>query len=534
MTARISLLAFLFIAACAQAPSGGSDPAAPARPNIVLILADDLGWSDLGSYGGEIATPHLDALAAGGLRFTNFHSAAKCFPSRAALLTGLYPQQVGMAERAKAAMTAGVTVAERLGASGYRTYMVGKHHGTDHPMEFGFDRYWGLRDGASNHFNPGARRPGEPAPAQKRPGGRVWCDGLECTTSFNPDDPDFYTTDAYTDRALAFLADHESEAPFFLYLSYQAPHDPLQAWPADIANYEGRYGEGYAAVAQARRARQEEAGLIDARFPEATPTHRDWSALSPEERADQERRMAVYAAMIDRLDQNVGRLIAALRARGALNDTLILFMSDNGASAELVLRDGREIGHEHPVGAAARWASLGADWANVSNTPFRYWKNSSYAGGTASPLIAYWPEGIAEPGRFVGDLSHFIDIAPTLAALAGASDAPSLGDDRQPPLEGVDISGAFRGAAVARAAPLFHRWAYGGGNGRYAHDGRWKLVAYNHTDGAETPWALYDTSRDRTETVDVADAHPDVVERLSNLYEAWWARVGAAPEPGSP
>jgi arylsulfatase A-like enzyme len=299
------------------------------RPNVILILADDLGWSDISPYGAEIATPNLQRLADGGARFTNFHNTAKCFPSRATLLTGLYAQQVGM-DKKHGPIRNGVTLGEVLRPAGYRTYWSGKHHGTENPHTRGFDRYFGLRDGACNFFNPGEQRPGEGKPAQKRPD-RMFCIDTECYQPYTPP-ADFYTTDAFTDYALEWMEeDKDDERPFFLYLAYNAPHDPLQAWPEDIAKYKDRYKDGYAAIRRERYERQKELGIIDGRFPLSEATHRDWDSLSEEERESEALTMAVYAAMIDRLDQNIGRVLAKLEELGEAENTIVMFASDNGA-----------------------------------------------------------------------------------------------------------------------------------------------------------------------------------------------------------
>ncbi|MFU8893257.1 MAG: sulfatase-like hydrolase/transferase [Luteolibacter sp.] len=361
------------LATCLLLLFAGATAAKP--PNILIILADDMGFSDIGSYGAEIDTPHLDRLAENGLRFTQMHNTSKCFPSRAALLTGLYPQQCGM-DQSPGKFSNGIFFGEVLRRAGYRTLFVGKHHGTDNPFDWGFDHYRGLRDGAANFFNPGLQRPGEPKPAQKRYGKRVFIFDDKIVQPYTPP-AGYYGTDTWTDWVLELLDDGaNSDKPFCLYVSYQAPHDPLQAHERDIAKYKGRYDVGYAAIADARYKRQREMGLLDERFPRSVPTHRDWAALSPEEKADQTRRMEVYAAMIDSLDQNIGRLLAKLQAMGELENTLILFASDNGASAEVV-----NIG-KGPIGAIDRWASLEKDWANVANTPFRHDKNDSFEGGT--------------------------------------------------------------------------------------------------------------------------------------------------------
>ncbi len=468
----------------------GSDRYDLTRPNILLILADDLGWSDLGCYGGEIQTPNLDRLAYSGIRFTQFRNAGKCFPSRACLLTGLYAQQCGMSEQ-PVAMRNAVTLAEVLRSVGYRTFMVGKHHGTDNPYDRGFERYYGLRDGAANHFNPGLPRPGEAVPAQKRPGQRVWCFDSAVVQPYTPSEPDFYSTDAYTQWALEFLEQYQTEvqddfrnstqtnsanqpSPFFLYLSYQAPHDPLQAWPEDIAKYEGVYQAGYGAIAQARYQRQQDMGLIDDRFPRSQPTHRPWSTLTEEERADQALRMMVYAAMIDRMDRGIGQVLDKIQSMGASPNTLILFASDNGSSHIVVEKGNGEIG------TMTRWASLGADWANVSNVPLRYFKNYSHEGGICTPFLASWPAVIRRGGGVSSANCHFIDVMATFLAITGATYPESYRDETIVPYEGESFlpilqskKGLRRGeksAADLRQTPLFWEWS----QGKAVLDGEWK------------------------------------------------------------
>lgn len=492
-------------------------------------MVDDMGFSDIGAFGGEIETPTLDGLAANGIRFMQFQNAAKCFPSRAALLTGRYAQNVGMAEK-PGSFTTSATIATALKREGYRTFWAGKHHGTDNPVSLGFDRYRGLRDGASNHFNPGSARPGEMPPAKKRDH-RTFCFDDVCAASFTPADERYYSTDTYTDWALEYLDEAATgDAPFFLYLAYQAPHDPLQAWPEDIAKYEGRYAVGYEAIAAGRREKLASLGLLADAYPEARPTHRAWSSLSAAEQDEEAQRMAVYAAMIDRVDQNIARVLSRLRDHGLLDNTVIFFMSDNGASAErvfagpdgevltvlyedqddeadLLRREGEEIGEPAPIGSIGRWASLGEDWANVSNTPFRLFKNYSHAGGIVTPLIVHWPEGLVGSGRIDDSAGHFIDVMPTVLQLAGAP--------RTENTDGISLAPIFEGDRIERPAPLFWWWA----DGKAVREGRWKLV----TRGGDSPWELYDTRRDRTETQDLAGEYPEVVERLSRAWTAWAA-----------
>lgn len=485
-----------------------------SRPNIVIILADDLGWSDIGCYGSEIPTPNLDRLAREGMRFTQFHNTAKCFPSRACLLTGLYAQQCGMHTTANSRQENAVTFGRVLHDAGYRTLMVGKHHGLDNPYEMGFERYQGLRDGAANHFNPGLPRDGEPVPAQKRPGGRTWCFDETVLTPYTPERRDFYSTDVFTDWALELLepGDEDDERPFLLYLAYQAPHDPLQAWAEDIARHQGVYDLGYEAIAEARYQKQLRLGLIDnARFPRSAPVHRDWQALSDEERADQTRRMTVYAAMIDRMDQNIGRLLDHLEAAGTLQNTLILFASDNGASAEVV-----DIG-EGRIGSMTRWSSLGPDWANVANTPYRNFKNYSHEGGICTPLIAWWP-GVIEAGTISNETGHFIDVMPTLVEVAGAEYPVEVGDDLIHPMEGRSLLPALKGGQLKRGEPLYFQWS----RGRAIIDGVWKAVQWDSLD-----WELFRLDEDRTETLDLALEYPEILTRLTVRHGQWARDVGA-------
>lgn len=518
-TASFLLIATILVSAgCSM-----SDEEPP--PNILLLVADDLGWSDIGAYGSEVATPNLDALAFEGVRFTQFHTVPKCFPSRATMLTGLYPEQVGRATEPYSAFSAGTTIAESLSAAGYRTYMVGKHHGTDNPLDFGFDHYSGLRDGASNHFNPGiSARPGEPEPARKRgirEAGRWFCFDRECQRGWMPDDPDYYSTDNYTDWALGYLEDAASAGqPFFLYVAYQAPHDPLHAWPEDIGRYQIQYRDGYELIGRNRYRKMQELGLIDDSFPRAAATHRDWGAMTVADRSDAIQRMAVYSAMIDRLDQNIGRLVARLQETGELDNTLIVFTSDNGASAELVFAEDsdEEIGAEYPIGTVGRWASLGADWANVSNTPFRMYKNYSHEGGSAVPLILHWPSGIDRAGAIVHDNTHAIDLVPTLLA---AADTRAGGDITLP---GIDLT-PYLGSDETphRNDPTFTRWS----KGRSVRTARWKLVSWagDEESAEDGQWQLYDMWVDKTETDDVAAEHPEVVRDLAAAYGKWLESV---------
>jgi arylsulfatase A-like enzyme len=480
------------------------------KPNIILILADDMGWSDLGCYGSEIATPNLDRLAKGGMRFTQMHNTAKCMPSRACLLTGLYAQQCGMDRKPVHFTKNSVTLGDVLRGGGYRTLAAGKHHSLDSLYDQGFDRYHGLRDGGCNYFNPGKQRPGEGVPAQKRPGKRVWCIDDETIVGYTPKEKDFYTTDYFTKYAINYLDEYKNEdKPFFLYLAYNAPHDPLQAWPKDIKKYEDRYKDGWEVLRKERHKRQVELGLIDGSMPLSKPTYRDWDSLDDQEKKIESRKMAVYAAMVDCMDQNIGKLLAKLKEVGKDKDTLILFVSDNGCSAETV----RLKNQTGKIGEMTRWTSLGRDWANASNTPYRYFKNYSHQGGICTPMIASWPGVIKNQGGITDHRGHFIDIMPTLMDVAGASYPETHKGHSITPYEGESLVSALKGKAPRRKSPLFWQWS----QGKAVMKDKWKLVGWGNK------WELFDMEKDKTETTDLSEKHPEVVEELKLLQEQWLA-----------
>ncbi len=492
--------------------AGGEGNDKQKKPNIIFILADDMGWSDLGCYGGEIATPNLDRLAKGGIRFTQMHNTGKCFPSRACLLTGLYAQQCGMAGGPRA-FTNAATIGDVLGAAEYRTLAAGKHHGTQNLMKVGFDRYFGLRDGACNYFNPGEQRPGEAVPGDKHPPGgkkRVWCVDDKTFIPYTPKEKDFYTTDYFTNYGLKYLDQYKDEEnPFFLYLSYTAPHDPLQAWPKDIAKYENHYLEGYEKIRAARSKKQKEIGIVDESMPLSNPTYQAWDTLSEDERKKEVRRMAVYAAMIDCLDQNIGRVLQKLEAIGELNNTLIMFASDNGCSAEVP----KPKNSRGEIGSMECWSSLGRHWANVSNTPFRYYKNDSYEGGICTPFIAHWPDGIKNPGRISDYQSHFIDIMATIVDVSGATYPKTIRGEQVTPYEGESLAPLFNGENKKREKPIFYQWR----KGKAVMRGKWKAVY-------KSKWSLYDLEHDKTETKDVASSNKDILDELTALHAEWLER----------
>ena len=496
-----------------------------STPNIIFILVDDMGYSDIGCYGGEVETPNLDGLAENGLRFSHMYNTSKCFPSRACLLTGVYAQQCGMGRGSRGGIRNAITLAELLKPHGYRTLAVGKHHSNVSLYDRGFARFYGFHYGAgkscANHFNPGEQRPGEGVPARKRGETRAYCfDDKKMLPMYSPKERDWYTTDTFTKWAIGFLDEHKDEdKPYFLYVAYTAPHDPLHAWPEDIAKYEGVYDVGYEAIREGRFKRQKEMGLLgpDVCLPEAT--HKSWDALSTEQRKDQSRRMQVYAAMIDRVDQNIGKLLEKIKELGEEDNTLILFASDNGASSENV-----NVG-TGDVGTLTRWSSLQKDWANVSNTPFRYWKNMSYEGGICTPFIAYWPSVITEKGSIDRHPVHLIDVMATLQEITGATYPKTFKGKPVTPMQGESFLPALAGKEMPkREQPQFWEWR----NGAAIRDGKWKLVtkslskAGKDKSKAGPVWELYDLSVDVTETKDLAQQHPEIVQRLSQHWRKWY------------
>jgi len=482
-------------------------------PDIILVSADDLGWSDLGCYGSEISTPNIDRLAKQGMRFTQFHNTSKCFPSRACLLTGVYAQQSGYHDSFDHPLDNAVTLGEVLREAGYITLWSGKHHGLENPVYRGFDHYYGLKHGACNHFNPGEQRPGEGPPARKGPPGqkrvRPWCMDSLMLTPYTPEEKDFYTTDYFTNYAIEWLEEYRDDArPLFLYLAYTAPHDPLMAWPGDIAKYEGRYDAGYEPVRRERYRKQLEMGLIDDSYCLSEATYPMWDTLQQDTRREEARKMEVYAAMIDRLDQNVGRLLEKLKETGRDGNTLILFVSDNGASAELVrLED-----DSGEIGTMTRWSSLGPPWANVANTPFRYFKNFSYEGGINTPLVACWP-GVIEPGSFSRFPGHFIDVMSTLVEITGAAYPERFNGTEITPMQGQSLLPAFMGKEPSRENPLYWEWS----NGQAVREGEWKLVRW----GRDQPWDLYNVVEDPTETENLASRYPQRVNSMDRMFREW-------------
>ena len=566
------------IALCALAALPGVDggnlrrrAAAESRPNIIVILSDDMGYSDIGCFGGEINTPNLDSLAANGLRFTQFYNTARCCPTRASLLTGLYPHQAGVGHMMEDRGYDGyrgdlnrnaVTIAEALRPAGYATYAVGKWHVTkktraeseadkyNWPLQRGFERYYGTLTGAGSFWDPSALvRDNTPITAFADP-------------EYQPKEQ-YYYTDAISDNAIRFIAEHKNRAgdkPFFLYVAYTAAHWPMHARERDIAKYKGKYDQGYEPVRRARREKAVRLGLIAPAWA-MSPQAGDWDKVANKDW--EARGMEVYAAMIDEMDQGVGRIVAELKRQGRFDDTLIFFLQDNGGCAEPTgraaqgpnaptkytarpdkppfdplpkdaqhyfasiprqTRDGWPVimGPGVMPGPADTYIAYGQGWANVSNTPFREYKHWVHEGGISTPLIAHWPKGIAPSRRnkLANDPGHLIDLMATCVDLGGAKYPTELGGQKIQPMEGVSLAPIFSGKSLKRAQPIF--WEHEGN--RAVRDGRWKLVAKENQ-----AWELYDLASDRTEMNDLATKQPEKVKELAAKWDAWAARARALP-----
>jgi arylsulfatase A-like enzyme len=502
-------------AASAAAMAGRQAFAAPRkRPNIILIMADDMGFSDLGCYGSEIATPNLNLLARGGVRFTHFYNTARCCPTRSSLLTGLYPHQAGVGHMVANRGTPAyqgflnehcLTIAEALRQGGYHTAMSGKWHVGEErphwPTDRGFERYFGLISGAANYWKPEPERHMALNDQPFRP---------------DPGRP-YYMTDAFTEYALKWLDEYgQADKPFFLYLAYTAPHWPLHAWPEDIAKYRGKYLKGWDALRLERHARQIEMGIVERRWPltPRDPLVPAWDQVADKQVRDL--RMAVYAAQIDRMDQGLGRVLARVKTLGQENNTLVMFLSDNGGCAEENIRGEQSV----PPGPADSFTSYGRCWANASNTPFRLYKHWVHEGGIATPFIAYWPSAIEQGNRLIHDTGHIIDVMATCLDVAGVDYPKTYNDNQITPLEGQSLLPLFQGQHRKGHDALY--WEHEGN--RAVRQGKWKLVS-RHPDR----WELYDLEADRTELNNLAGGQPERVQEMTGMYERWAARCGVLP-----
>ncbi|MFT6240718.1 MAG: arylsulfatase [Akkermansiaceae bacterium] len=530
---------------------------AAERPNIIIIMADDMGYSDIGCYGGEIKTPNLDSLAANGMRFTQFYNTSRCCPTRASLLTGLYPHQAGIGH-----MTGDyglpqyqgylnqecLTIAEALKPTGYRTYMSGKWHVTpkvkasdpkdNWPRQRGFDKFFGTIHGAGSLFDPNS----------------LTRDNTQITPENDPEykpKGTWYYTDAISDNTVRYIDSHFKEhpdKPFFHYVAYTSAHWPMHALPEDIAKYEGKYDDGYAPVYQARLKKMKELGLLDPKWEIPGPIG-DWSKVELKEW--ESACMEVYAAMVDNMDQGIGRIVQKLKDHDQLDNTLIFYLQDNGGCAEsfgrgkLVgplkrpaaptlkpmgkdelqtnmvpaqSRDGYPLRRGKGVmpGPAETEIGYGENWANVSNTPFREYKHWVHEGGISTPLIAHWPEGINGKNTWAKDPTHLIDLMATCLDLAKATYPSTM-----IPVEGTSLVPALKGESIKRGKPIYFEHE---GN-RAVREGAWKLVAK----GVNSPWELYHIPADRTEMNNLAEKHPDRVKTMSAQYETWAKERGVVP-----
>jgi len=516
------------------------------KPNIVLILNDDMGYSDVSYYGGEVKTPNLDKLASGGLRFTQFYNTARCCPSRASLLTGLHPHQTGVGHMMGDYGLDGyrgdlntrcVTIAEALKSAGYGTYMSGKWHVSRHiapdgpkhswPCQRGFDRYYGIITGAANYWKPNTlTQDNEPIVYDEIPKG-------------------FFLTDAISDEAAAFIRDHGQKTPdkpFFTYVAYTAPHWPLHAHEEDIARYQGRFAKGWDQLREERLQRMREMGILDEGW---LLTPRDQSQPPFHEAQNKEwhqRRMEVYAAQIDRMDRGIGRIVEALEETGQLDNTLLLFLSDNGGCAEelrgparlssgsdiatATTHDGKPVyrGNDPNImpGPETTYQSYGVPWANLSNTPFREYKHWVHEGGIATPLIAYWPDHIKTGGQLRHQPGQLPDIMATCLEVADVEYPDEYNGNRILPLEGTSLVPIFDSKDNNKEA-LY--WEHEGN--KAVRKGKWKLVTKY-----PGSWELYDMATDRTELNDLSAKDQKLVKELSGLYQDWAERCFVEPWSG--
>jgi arylsulfatase A-like enzyme len=512
-----------------------------ARPNIVLILADDLGYSDVGCYGGEINTPNIDRLGRAGVRFNQFFNTARCSPSRASLLTGLHPHQTGIGILTNNDGAGGypgslndrcATLAELLSADGYATGLSGKWHlsssvwkPTDSwPTRRGFEHFFGTLSGCGSYYQPTTLFRGERDASEELAG------------------PGFFYTDAIADDAAAFIAEQAASRPFFCFAAFTAPHWPLHASEQDLAEYDGVYERGWDVLRLERLERQRREGIVAADFElsERDPVVPDWS--EEENQEWQARRMRVYAAQVQRLDRGIGRVLESLQRGGVRDNTVLVFLSDNGASAEALplgdpaawlarteviprrALDGNPIrfGNDPDIdpGPDDTYASYGRSWANLSNTPFRLYKRWIHEGGIATPLIVNWPAGRLMDGAVLSAPFQLTDFVPTVLEITGTAYSSPGGRDVLP-LEGRSMLAALRGED-ANLPPADMYWEHIGNAA--IRRGQWKLVRE-----FGRPWELYDLSAGRSEENDVAAEHPDLVATLTADYERWAARVGVIP-----
>lgn len=510
---KIAILAFTVIASCS-----GPSQTQSKKPNIILIMADDMGYSDLGFFGAEIETPNIDQLARNGLVMTQFYNTSRCCPSRAALLTGLYQHETGIGE-----MTGNlghpsyqgylnekcVTIAEVLKENGYTTLMSGKWHvggeKANWPRQRGFDKFFGFPAGGGVYFSP------------IRSGRQVILDDDPVAI----DSANFYSTDAFTDYAIQFVDEHmasnePTKSPFFLYLPHIAPHFPLQAKEEDIQKYRGSYKEGFSAIRAKRYQKLVASGIVSEEFKLSDPDEQvlDWSTLSEAEKDTFDLKMSVYAAQMTSMDRGIGKLISRLKELGVFDNTLIIFLSDNGGTHEAI--DNAEFSGG-PIGSRNSFVSYSRSWANVSNTPFRMYKHWVHEGGISTPLIMHYPALINE-SKISNDVGHIMDIMPTLLELTGTEYPSTYNGKDILPLRGKSLLPLMEGKERDGHEYLF--WEHRGN--KAGRNGKWKIVQKQ----GERTWELYDLDSDRTELNDLSNKYPDLVVELERKYNVWAADAG--------
>ncbi|MDA9764340.1 arylsulfatase [Opitutales bacterium] len=570
MIQRLFLVLIFTVACTAPIVLKAADP---SRPNIILIMSDDMGYSDIGCYGGEINTPNLDKLAKNGVRFTQFYNTSRCCPTRASLLTGLYAHQAGIGHMMSDYGLPNyqgdlnqncLTIAEALQPAGYRTYMSGKWHVTPYhhempnppkenwPLQRGFDKFFGTIHGAGSLFDPcGLARGNEYITPENDP-------------EYTPDRT-WYYTDAISDNMVEYIKDHETNhasRPFFAYVPYTAAHWPMHAHPEDIAKYDGKYDEGYTPTREARIKRMKELKLLPDEW-EVSPQVGDWNEVN--NKVWESALMEVYAAMIDSLDQGIGKIIQQLKDSGMYENTLIIFLQDNGGCAETFgrpkrigplerpsaptlppmgkdelqtemipsqSRDGYPLRRGEGVmpGPPETEIGYGENWANVSNTPFKEYKHYSHEGGISSPLILHWPKGISgkgesfrktKEGPLYDSPAHLIDIMATAIDLAETNYPDYTNGNKLIPLEGISLRPSFTGVPLIRGKPIFFEHE---GN-RAIRDGKWKLVSK----GPTSAWELYDMESDRTEMNDLSRKERNRAAYMMHQWEQWAHERGVVP-----
>lgn len=534
----------LFIGILFIAPTfsvGAAETTTSERPNLVLIMVDDMGFSDIGCYGGEIETPNLDDLATGGIRFSHFYNNSRCCPTRATLLTGLASHLTGIGHMTGAQHDRDmpsyrgalnrkcVTIAEVLRPAGYATLMSGKWHLGERdqsywPLQRGFDKFYGCLTGSMRYFTP--HEPKHIMLMNEK------VEQLESTTERR-----YYTTDAFTDQAISFVEEsvaQDRDQPFFLYLAYNAPHWPLQAHEEDIDKYRERYSMGWDELRQQRYQRQIELGLIDATWKLSPRDERapEWNSLSAERQKVESLRMAVYAAMIDRVDQNIGKLRDSLTKLGVADNTLILFLSDNGACQEGPIPGNPDFmdPEKRNLEDGCRMANYGRLWANASSTPFRYYKHRTFEGGAATPFIMNWPARIKPQQDWFESNAHIADVMPTILDLTQAKYPSTAHGNKIPALSGISLAPAIDGEPLDRQTPIFNEHEDNG----LVIDGDWKLVANDIAVGTrpkEELWELYNLRDDRTELNNLADTHPERVSKMAAAWRSWADQAQVFPKP---